>query len=238
MIKVLISTPMYNSQCTAGYAASMIELFKRFRDHENIELDFMYGTNEALITYARNMCANIFLKSESTHLLFIDADIQFNPDQVLKMISTGRDFVCGIYAKKKIDWQKVKHHAMQGAPAEHLQGLANEYLFEPSTNFEADEDGLVEITRCGTGMMMISRHVFETLADKVDDFNLVSPVQSNIAFEQDNKYKEFFYTSKTKDGNIFMNEDFTFCDLWKSTGGKIYGAPWVKLNHIGNHVYG
>lgn len=235
-MKVLIATPMYNSQCTAGYTASIINLFKTYKDY-GIELDFMYGTNEALITYARNMCANIFLKSDSTHLLFIDADIQFDADQVLKMIKTERDFVCGIYAKKKIDWDKVKLLAMQGVKAQDLQASANEYLFEPSNDMTPDADGLVEIQRAGTGMMMISRKVFETLSDKVGDFSLVSPVQSNIKFEKDNKYKEFFYTSKNEN-NIFLNEDFTFCNLWRANGGKIYGAPWVRLFHIGNHTYG
>lgn len=229
---------MYNSQCTAGYTASMVELFKKFRDYEDLDIEFMYGVNEALITYARNMCANIFLKSDATHLLFIDADIQFNADQVIKMILTKNDFVCGIYPKKKIDWQKVSHMAMQGARPEHLQGLANEYLFEPVFGAVPNEDGLIEISRAGTGMMMIGRTVFEQLSDKVDTFNLVSPVQSNVSFEVDEGYKEFFYTSKDKEKNIFMNEDFTFCSLWKSVGGKIYGAPWVKLNHIGNHIYG
>lgn len=237
-MKVLIATPMYNSQCTSGYTASMIDLFKKYRNYENIDLEFMYGTNEALITYARNMCANIFLKSDATHILFVDADIQFNADEVLKMIQTNRDFVCGIYPKKKIDWDKIRLLAMQGVKAENLQAMANEYLFEPSNSMEPDEQGLVEIQRAGTGMMMISRKVFETLSDKVGDFSLVSPVQSNVKFEKDNKYKEFFYTSKHPTTNIFMNEDFTFCNLWRENGGKIYGAPWVRLQHIGNHTYG
>lgn len=237
MKRVLIATPMYNGQCTAGYAASMIQLFKRSHEYKDIEIDFMYGVNEALITYARNMCANIFLKSDATHLLFIDADIQFDADQVLKMIDTGRDFVCGIYPKKKIDWDKVRLLALQGCAADQLQSAANEYLFEPTESMEADSDGLVEIQRCGTGMMMIGRNVFESIIDKVSDFNLVSPVQSNIKFEKEEKYKEFFYTSKNEH-NVFLNEDFTFCNLWRSVGGKIYGAPWVRLNHIGNHVFG
>lgn len=236
-MKVLISTPMYNGQCTAGYTASMINLFKECHKY-HVELDFMYGLNEALITYARNMCANIFLKSDATHILFIDADIQFNADQVMKMIMTKKDFVCGIYPKKKIDWIKVKQFAMQNAPHEHLQGLANEYLFEPTENFQPDEQGLIEIKRSGTGMMMISRDVFEALSDKVGIFKLVSPVQSNVQFEQENEYKEFFYTSTHPETKIFMNEDFTFCNLWRENGGKIYGAPWVKLYHIGNHTFG
>jgi hypothetical protein len=237
-MKVLIATPMYNGQCTAGYAASMIQLFKEYHKYPDIELEFMYGINEALVTYARNMCANIFLKSDATHLLFIDADIQFNSTEVLKMIQTKNNFVCGIYPKKKINWEQVKSFALQGAAPSDLQSLANEYLFEPSSNALPNEQNLIEIQRCGTGMMMIGKTVFETLLDKVDFFNLVSPVQSNIKFKKEENYKEFFFTSKDPNNNIFLNEDFTFCDLWRSAGGKIYGAPWVKLYHIGNHTFG
>ena len=87
-------------------------------------------------------------------------------------------------------------------------------------------------------MMLIGREVFEALSDKVGSFKLVSPVQSNIQFEQENEYKEFFYTSIHPETKIFMNEDFTFCNLWRENGGKIYGAPWVKLQHIGTHTFG
>lgn len=236
-MKVSIATPMYNSQCTAGYTASMVQLFKKYGNDSDINLDFMYGTNEALVTYARNMCANLFLKSDSTHILFIDADIQFDADQVMKMIRTKKDFVCGIYPKKKIDWVSIKNAANQGVPPEILALYGNEYLFEKTSN-TVEDDGTIEILRSGTGMMMISRNVFEILSDKVESFNLVSPVQSNIKFNQGESYKEFFYTSKDSETNIFMNEDFTFCNLWRKNGGKIYAAPWVKLYHIGNHVYG
>jgi len=236
-MKVLIATPAYNGMVTMGYAASMVELFK-IAEKNGIEINFMYGTNEALVTYARNMCANIFLKSDSTHLLFIDSDIQFNAEEVIKMIKTGKDMVCGIYPKKKIDWEKVRISALQGKKADMLQGLSNEYLVVQSANPNPDKNGLVEIERAATGMMMISRKVFETLEDKVGRFNLVSPVQSNVKFEKEELYKEFFYTSIDKETNIFLHEDFTFCKLWRDTGGKIYGAPWVRLYHIGNHVYG
>lgn len=237
-MKVLISTPMYNSQCMAGYTSSMIHLFKKYGNDSTIELDFMYGINEALVTYARNMCANLFLKSDATHLLFIDADIQFDADQVWRMIQTQQDFVCGIYPKKKIDWNRVRQGALQGIQPNLLPLYGNEYLFEPIPNSEPNDQGLVEILRAGTGMMMISRQVFESLEPHVGKFQIVSPVQSNIQMGQGEPYLEFFYTSQDPLTKIFMNEDFTFCNLYRNQGGKIYAAPWVKLLHIGNHVYG
>jgi hypothetical protein len=141
-------------------------------------------------------------------------------------------------SKKKIDWEKVRVAALHGVQAQLLQSHSNEYLVVPSANTEPLENGLVEIDRAATGMMLISKTVFETLKDKVNAFNLVAPVQSNIQYGQDEKYYEFFYSQIEPETNLFLNEDFSFCKLWIDNGGKIYGAPWVKLFHVGNHVYG
>lgn len=237
-MKVLIATPMYGGMCTAGYTSSMIELFKRASFLEDIQLEFMYGVNEALVTRARNMCVSIFLKSDATHLLFIDSDIQFNAEQIIAMLRTKKDFVCGIYPKKKIDWDAVKHHAVMGIRPDQLQARSSEYLFIPSGDMVQDADGLIEIERAGTGMMMISRTVFETLSNQVQSFKLEAPVMSNVRFEDTEEYKEFFYTCVDPTTKIFLHEDFNFCRLWKETGGKIYGASWVALKHIGTHTFG
>jgi len=238
MIKVLICTPMYGGNCTAGYAASMIELTKIAAKLDDIEIEFMYGSNEALITRARNMCAAIFLKSDCTHMLFIDSDIEFNPHDIIKMIRTNRDFVCGIYPKKKINWAQVHAAVRNGATIEQLPHYASEYLVVQTDNVTETEDGLVELERAATGMMMLSKKVYEELSDKVNTFNLEAAGSSNIKFEESELYKEYFYTSTDPITKIFLHEDFTFCKLWKDNGGQIYGAPWVKLRHIGNYTFG
>ena len=237
-MKVLIATPMYGGFCTSGYTASMIELMKKYSKSDDIEIEYMYGTNEALVTRARNICASIFLKSDASHLLFIDSDIQFNPEQLYRMIQTKNDFVCGIYPKKNIQWNQVVDAVKQGVPVEQLQTAASEFLVIFDTSIPRTEEGLVEIERAGTGCMMISRKVFDTLSDKVKTFRIEAPVNSNVKFGQDEVYREYFYTSTDPNTEIFLHEDFTFCKMWRDTGGKIYGAPWVDLKHIGNHTYG
>jgi hypothetical protein len=237
-MKVIIATPMYGGFCTSGYTASMIDFMKKYGSNQDIKFEFMYGVGEALVTRARNMCANIFLKSDATHLLFIDSDIQFVPEQLFKMIQTKNDFVCGIYPKKNIQWDQVKDAVKNGISVDQLQTAGSEFLVIFDTKIPKTSEGLVEIERAGTGCMMISKKVFETLSDKVNSFRIESPVNSNVKFGQDEMYKEYFYTSTDPDTKIFLHEDFTFCKMWKETGGKIYGAPWVQLKHIGNHTYG
>ena len=82
MKRVMIATPMYGGFCAAGYTASMIELMRKYGSDNKVKLEFMYGINEALVTRARNMCANIFLKSNADYMLFIDSDIQNVTTQV------------------------------------------------------------------------------------------------------------------------------------------------------------
>jgi hypothetical protein len=237
-MKVLIATPMYGGFCTSGYTASMIDFMKKYGNHPEIQFEFMYGIGEALVTRARNMCASIFLKSDATHLLFIDSDIQFIPEQLFKMIQTKNDFVCGIYPKKNIQWQQVKDAVLNGVSIDQLQTAGSEFLVIFNTTIPKTSEGLVEIERAGTGCMMISRKVFDNLSDKVNSFRIEAPVNSNVKFGQDEMYKEYFYTSTDPNTGIFLHEDFTFCKMWRDTGGKIYGAPWVQLKHIGNHTYG
>jgi hypothetical protein len=229
---------MYGGMCTSGFAASMIDLMKKYGKNNDVEIEFMYGINEALVTRARNMCASIFLKSNSTHLLFIDSDIQFDPDQLFKMIQTKKDFVCGIYPKKNIKWDKVKESVQRGIPVDQLQTASSEFLFIADLSIPKTPEGLVEIERAGTGCMMISRNVFEILSNKVKSFRIEAPVNSNVKFGQDEIYKEFFFTDTDPQTKIFLHEDFNFCRLWRETGGKIYGAPWVSLKHIGCHTFG
>ncbi len=237
-MKVLIATPMYGGFCASGYTASMIDFMKKYGSNQEIQFDFMYGIGEALVTRARNMCASIFLKSDATHLLFIDSDIQFIPEQLFKMIQTKNDFVCGIYPKKNIQWNQVRDAVKNNVPVEQLQTAGSEFLVVFNTTLPKTSDGLVEIERAGTGCMLISRKVFDTLSDKVNSFRIEAPVNSNVKFGQDEVYKEYFYTSTDPNTGIFLHEDFTFCRMWRETGGKIYGAPWVQLKHIGNHTYG
>jgi hypothetical protein len=237
-MKVLIATPMYGGFCTSGYTASMVNFMKKYGKTEEVEFEFMYGIGEALVTRARNTCVNMFLKSDCTHMIFIDSDIEFRCDDLYKMVLTKRDFVCGIYPKKNIQWPEVQKGVLENIPLDQLQTYASEFLVVYDRSIPKTEDDLLEVERAGTGFMMLSRRVFEKLEDEIDTFKTEAPIASNIKFGNDEEYKEYFFTSKDPETKIFLHEDFTFCKMWRDTGEKIYAAPWVQLKHIGNHTYG
>lgn len=235
-MKVMIATPMYNSMCTAGYTISIINLLLEGERSKKVKFNTLFALNESMIHKTRNMIVHSFLKSKDEYLLFIDSDLAFDAEQVLRMITTKKKLVCGIYPKKNISWEAVYESVKNGAPAHLLPSLASQYLFLPTPDSEPNKKGLIEVERAATGMMLIHRSVFETLADKVGSFKLEA-AQQNVSEENDD-IKEFFFTCPDPQTGIFLHEDFNFCRIWKETGGKIYAAPWVKLLHIGTHNFG
>ena len=107
MTKLFIATPMYGGQCYGYYAQSVLMLQKTM-EREGIETVFSFMFNESLITRARNALTHGFLNSDATHLLFIDSDIRFNPEDVIAMLKADKEVICGMYPKKEINFASVK----------------------------------------------------------------------------------------------------------------------------------
>jgi len=235
MKKVMIATPMYNSMCTANYTISMINLVSEMKFVEDIEIVTLFALNESLIPKTRSMMTHSFLKSDCTHLLFIDADISFSAKDVIDLMKSDKNFVCGIYPKKKINWDRIHNSIMKGGPANLLPLFGSEFLVHETENGERTED-FVEVDRAATGMMMISRKVFEDLTEYVHTFKVEDSVD-NVS-DRDEWMKEYFFTSTDPQTGVFLHEDFNFCRLWKIIGGKIYASTKMKLQHVGTHVYG
>ena len=110
--KIMVATPMYGGQCAGIYTKSCTDLVKVCANH-GVQVDFFYLFNESLITRARNYLVDEFMRSEHTHLMFIDSDIGFDPMDVLALAaladeSEDREIVCGPYPKKAISWEKIK----------------------------------------------------------------------------------------------------------------------------------
>lgn len=238
MTRVLIATPMYNSQCTAGYAISMINLMQEVAKEKDLEIKSMFALNESLIPKTRSMLAHAFLKGDCDYLLFIDSDLAFDARQIIRMLKTNKDLVCGIYPKKKINWDMVRRGVINGVATEHLQSAGSEYLFHPSMdkNPTEDKDELVEIEKAGTGMMLIHRRVFDRLKDQVPTFRLEDAVD-NVS-GKDDIFHEYFRAGIDPKTGIYLHEDYYFCHLWRESGGKIYAPKWVQLQHIGTHIFG
>jgi hypothetical protein len=229
MKKLMIGTPMYGGLCSAYYHFSSINLM-RMACKEGLEISHQFTTTESLITRARTGIANTFLNSDCTHLLFIDADIGFEPEDVFKLLSHNLEFVCGGYPAKNIDWKHISAAAQRGTPAQLLPTFASPYIYNRLS--EQPEDvpaGLIEVKNAGTGFMMISKSVLEKLSGHVPDYI------NNQFDNHGTRAKEFFSTTIKND--ILLSEDHYFCEKWREIGGRIFIDPSIRLKHIGTYVY-
>lgn len=223
----MIATPMYGGQCTAHYTFSNLNLV-RMASNYNVEFNFQFITSESLITRARNDLVSTFLNSDCSHLMFIDADIQFQPEDVFKLLNHDLDIVCGGYPCKMIDWNAVYKAASNGVSAHNLHTYASPYIYNRVDSSE-QSGNLIEVKESGTGFMMIKRKVFESLSDHVESY------VTNKFNGYGKHVKEFFTTAI--DNGILLSEDYFFCRKWRSIGGKVYVDRSVILNHIGSHVF-
>lgn len=229
---VFIATPMYGGMAAGTYTMSIAHTPAAFFKN-GIGLFYGCAMNDSLVTRARNYLTAQFLSSPATHLMWVDADIGFDANDIVGMVRADKDIVCGIYPKKEIHWREVARAAREGVPAERL----NEYERSLVVNLIDDSpervtaDGLVEIANAGAGFMLIKREVFEALSDDVPSY--VDGSTPGI------ELKAFYAVSiDPAAGNSLLSEDFHFCKLARDRGFKIYAAPRVRLNHTGTYVFG
>jgi hypothetical protein len=229
--KLFVATPMFGGQCFGAYAVSLLNLaYKCMETGTPLWLQTKY--NESLVTRGRNDLVTDFLATDFTHLMFIDADIEFNAEDVLKMIDKDVDIIAGVYPKKLINWENVSNAVKSGVPPQDLHlfsSFQNVNTIDTKSAVIEDMNEAFEVRHAATGFMLIKREVFEKLAD-----HMPKALSDNVN-EQARRYTVFFDTS-IRDGT-YLSEDWHFCDAWRDIGGKIHIAPWVKLQHHGTHNF-
>ena len=234
---IFVATPMYGGQCFGYFTQSCLQLSNLCKT-KDVDVSFSFLFNESLIQRARNLLAQHFLKSEATHMMFIDADIRFNPEQIFPMLEAEKDIICGIYPKKEINWTTVKMAMDANVPNDQLKFHTGAFvvnLVDYQTEVTVPINEPVEIWNGGTGFMLIKREVFENLVGKV-------PTYLNNVLDMTNKengetINEFFATSIENETNILLSEDYYFCKKAREHGMKVWAAPWVQLAHIGTYAF-
>ena len=123
-IHLVVATPCFGGQVSSIYASSIFGLQQAVQGISNVDLKVHLRDGDALITRARANLVTLFLDDPAaTHLLFIDADIGFTPDQVFRLIESGADVVAGCYPIKRVNWTKAQQ-AMAMGPSEPAVGFA------------------------------------------------------------------------------------------------------------------
>ena len=235
---IFIATPMYGGMCAGFYTQSILQSISVL-SQAGIQTQFSFMFNESLITRARNALAHTFLKSNSTHLMFIDADIKFRPEDIVRMIQADKDIICGIYPKKEINWNSTKQAMDAGVPNDQLKSHTGSFvvnLVDYAGEVTVPIDQPVEIFNGGTGFMLIKRKVFEKLKKKVPSYtNDVGDLSGQLNHAE--QIYEYFATSIEPGSNRLLSEDYHFCRIWRLAGGKVYAAPWANLGHLGSYLF-
>jgi len=234
---IFVATPMYGGQCFGYFTQSCLQLSNLCKT-KDVDVSFSFLFNESLIQRARNLLAQHFLKSNATHLMFIDADIRFNPEQIFPMLEADKDIICGIYPKKEINWTTVKMAMDANVPNDQLKFHTGAFvvnLVDYQTEVTVPVNEPVEIWNGGTGFMLLKREVFEQLADKVPSYtNNVLDLAGTLKADE---IKEYFTTSIEPINNTLLSEDYHFCKLARDNGIKVWAAPWVSLGHMGSYLF-
>lgn len=227
--KLFIATPMYGGMCYSPYALSLTDLSVACTRY-GIPFTIRVVNNDALIVNARNLLAHYFLhQTDCTHLMFIDADVSFKPEQVFSLIEEDKDIIAGNYPKKLIDWEEVSKAVEAGITNNDLKYYTGRPTFAivPGTEGEHMLFEPLEVETVATGFMLIKRQVLEKLTDKTEKYwhpdHKEAPLSS-------------FFSLRIQNERLY-SEDNSFCKLWREHGGKVYLAPWIMLTHTGTFTF-
>lgn len=245
-VKLFVATPMYGGMCHGMYAKSALDLQACCAQY-GIEVKFSFIFNESLITRARNYLVDEFLRSGMTHLLFIDADIHYDPRDVIALIALKKDVIGGPYPKKSIKWGSVIEALKKNpniAPAE-LEKVAGDFVFNPVPGTEKFSIGEpIPVLEIGTGYMLVKREVFDKLKENFPGIEYKPDHVGQANFDGSRMIHAYFDTViDTKESCVgggsmrYLSEDYMFCQMWRKIGGEIWLCPWMKTHHIGTYAF-
>jgi hypothetical protein len=210
--KVHIAMPCYGGMLTESTFMSFIKFANMARQ---LGIDWTLETmvNESLISRARNTLTAKFLDMpDATHLFFVDADIGWEPWHLLVLLNRNVDVIGGLYPMKTMPIKWVVN-GFEGA--------------------EEGPDGLQEVSKAGTGFLLMKKHVFQ----KLNSHPAVKQYKNDIGLDPkyDQYLKTYFDTAVRQ--NRYYSEDWTFCENHRDLGGKIFVDKRVLLRHSGSYVF-
>jgi hypothetical protein len=244
--KIMIATPMYGGQCAGMFCKSIADLTNTALAN-GVQLQFYFMFNESLITRARNYCCDEFLRSDCTHLMFIDSDIGFAPNDVLALLAIminrpDIDVIGGPYPKKCISWEKIKLAVDKGVADQDprvLENFVGDYVLNPvSGKNEIKIDEPTEVAEIGTGFMMLKRDVLERFREHYPEFSYKPDHVRTEHFDGSREIHAFFDTVIDPDTKRYLSEDYMFCQYVRKMGGTVYICPWMQMAHVGSYVFG
>jgi hypothetical protein len=237
--KIFVAAPCYNGTVHVKFMQSVMKL-QMLLAQMKIGFEFYTIPFDSLIPRARNACATRFMQSkDSTHLMFIDADIEFNPRDVIKMLQEDKDVLGGIYSKKSMDFDALYNNFKDCPTKVELLQSAGKYAFnfKPQKQHKV-ERGVVEVLDAPTGFLMIKKQVIQKMRDHYPETEYLNDV-GPYAVLPDDRFFDLFPSQIFEDHGKkrYLSEDYGFCRLWQRMGGEIFADLSVQLAHHGQFAF-
>ena len=207
---IFIALPAYDFKVSLKLAISLARVAQAAPQHGiDIQIGSVCGCS--VVSRARNLLTKDFLESKCTDLIFIDSDINFEPEDVFRLMAWTTDPKKGIVA---------------GVPR--IRGEERVYItaleYDDNQELTMNSMGLVRGMRVATAFMMVRRDVFETLVE-------AHPEWTYYDKKSDRMLPAIFDFMLTEEG--YMGEDFLFCDRAREVGFEVWIDPTIKLGHMG-----
>lgn len=221
-LHLCIATPAYGSQVTLEYHNSIIRTLEFFSE-KKIPVSILNEGGDSFIQRCRNRLVTKFLEDERySHLIWIDADLGFEPEAIMRLVMSGKHVVSGVYPYKRLFWNT-------GATT--LPKLLR-YPLVMKDGAEVDDLGFLEVDLVAGGFQCIRREALENMAAHYPELKF----ESDMPDAQQGEVEYGFYDS-FREGTHALTEDYAFQRRWQEMGGSVFVDVYAKLNHTGAMVY-
>lgn len=236
----LLALPCYDQLISEPTVMSLLKTAMQFKE---IGLKFSVATmSDSLISRSRNqMVARFMANKELTHIMFIDCDLGFEPEDILKLLWADKEVVTASYPIKEIYWPRVSKAVKNGVADEDLLEHSLRYVVnairsvDDNNKIEVD-NGCISVYDAGTGFMLIKREVFEKMMEKYPQLHYKD--DTGALSEDEREYAYAFFNSYVEpDQQRFLSEDYGFCRYWQEIGGKVWTDPSIEMLHLGRMRY-
>lgn len=232
MPKIVIATPAYGEMFFTPYVESLFKLV-RAMDRRGWNSEFS-AVNYADLADSRNiLLTNWYDKTDATHLLFVDADMGFEPQLVFDMIEFDKPVLGAIYPKREIKLDQLAKLASNGEPAQRAIANAHDFVVRRPKRGAA-HNGFIEVEGCGTGVFLIQRPCIDVMVKRIPEIIDTGPSRK-LAERFDRLIRPFDFM--TVDG-LRLSEDYSFCYRWRHfCGGQVWANIVSDITHIGMHRF-
>lgn len=243
-MSIFIAIPAYGGLIHADFAQSLLRLVQELKRNEINHIVEFLGS-ESLISRGRNnLVAKFYSSTEWSHILFLDADLVFNSNAILKMIIEDKELIGCPYPKKRYNWDKIKKSLTkpnetttngqddQNAIADLALYTDINYNFSEGT--KTFSSTCIEAKDIPTGCMLIRRSLITALMLKYPERQYKNNI-AGLDSKMDNYFFDLFGTGVIN--NIYLSEDYYFCYLCKTLGVKLWLETGFTFGHIGREIF-